>query len=134
MILAVPFQAGSLCCAAGQIIHVDEKTATDRAELHHGGRTGTALDPHQARCSQQSRRQGPAAALGEPAEIRRPDAIWGLCLRQLMAELLTRVIRAVLCAAMVCMRPLSSSPLKPADAHALGRSCWLPRLPDHEAA
>jgi len=62
--LAALFRAGSSCCAAGQIIHLDEKAATGCVELHHGGRAGTALDPHRARRSQQSRRQGPAAALG----------------------------------------------------------------------
>jgi hypothetical protein len=40
------------------------KAATDCVELHHGGRAGTALDPHPARRIQQSCRQGPAAALG----------------------------------------------------------------------
>jgi hypothetical protein len=40
------------------------KAATDCVELHHRGRAGTALDPHPARRSQQSCRQGPAAALG----------------------------------------------------------------------
>jgi hypothetical protein len=62
--LAVLFRAGSSCCAAGQIIHLDEKAATECVELHHGGRAGTALDPHRARRSQQARRQGPAAAFG----------------------------------------------------------------------
>ena len=62
--LAVLFRAGSSCCAAGQIIHLDEKAATGCVELHHGGRAGTALDPHRGRRSQQSRRQGPAAAFG----------------------------------------------------------------------
>lgn len=73
------------------------------------------------------------ASPGEPAEIRRSDAIWGLCLRQLMAELRTRVIHAVPCAAMVCLAPVVVA-IETADAHALDRSCWLQRLTDHEAA
>jgi len=33
--LAALFRAGSSCRAAGQIIHLDEKAATDCVELHH---------------------------------------------------------------------------------------------------
>jgi hypothetical protein len=47
-----------------------------------------------------------AAPPGEPAKIQRMDAIWGLYLCQLVAELRTRVIDAVPCAVRVYLAPV----------------------------
>ena len=67
------------------------------------------------------------------AEIQPLDALSGVRLRQLVAELRRRVIEAVPRAAVVLLTPAVAIGKQP-ESTPWDRDCWLQRLPDHEQA